>query len=315
MRIDEKKRILKQNEKHWHEQCQKKSRNWTHMDAKRAIHAGTQLHKQIYYPNRSLPEEVQKPVRPQVVNDDVVAVLIRKQRDEKKHVIILNMCDATKPMGDLVDGNTTQEQHLCLCSNLHVHLQQAAQKTINFYNVHGPDDGKQNAVQPRIVSMINMDVYFCRNPEYEMITGGPDDPPITVISAAIPDMKKYFTVTLPANLSGVVETKQVKWRPTDVFSYNHALIGHLLSTIEDVAYRISCVNNDRAVDIQNVEVILSAWGCGRGQHEPQTMAEIFKQHLQSKHSDFFPQVTFAITGDTDTNYNYKIFHRVLHDTP
>ena len=144
-----------------------------------------------------------------------------------------------------------------------------------------------------------------------MIHGGPGGPPVAVISAAIPDMTRNFPVTLP----GHGETKQVKWRSTDVFSYNHALIGHLLSTIEDVAYRISCVNNDRAVDIQNVEVILSAWGCGPGQHEPQTMAEIFKQHLQSKHSDFFPQVTFAITGDTDTNYNYKIFHRVLHDTP
>ena len=306
MRIDEKKRILKQNEKHWYDQCQKKSRNWTHMDAKRAIHAGTQLHKQIYYPNRSLPEEVQKPVRPQVVNDDVVAVLIRKQRGEKKHVIILNMCDATKPMGDLVDGNTTQEQHLCLCSNLHVHLTEASKKKINFYRVHVPDDGKQSAVRPRIVSMVNMEVYFFRDREYVMIQGGPRGPPVAVISAAIPDMTRNFPVTLP----GHGETKQVKWRSTDVFSYNHALIGHLLSTIEDVADRISY---DHAIDVQSVEVILSAWGCGQGQHEPQTMAEMFKQHLQSKDREKFPKVTFAITGDPDTNY--KIFRSVLHERP
>ena len=99
-----------------------------------------------------------------------------------------------------------------------------------------------------------------------MIHGGPGGPPVAVISAAIPDMTRNFPVTLP----GHGETKQVKWRATDVFSYNHALIGHLLSTIEDVAYRISY---DHAIDVQNVEVILSAWGCGRGQHEPQTMAE------------------------------------------
>ena len=280
------------------------------MDAKRAIHAGTQLHKQIYYPNRSLPEEVQKPVRPQVVNDDVVAVLIRKQRDEKKHVIILNMCDATKPMGDLVDGNTTQEQHLCLCSNLHVHLTEASKKKINFYRVHVPDDGKQSAVRPRIVSMVNMEVYFFRDREYLMIQGGPRGPPVAVISAAIPDMTRYFTVAHTEDTSGRVETKQVKWRSTDVFPYNHALIGHLLSTIEEVADRISY---DHSIDVQSVEVILSAWGCGQGQHEPQTMAEMFKQHLQSKDREKFPKVTFAITGDPDTNY--KIFRSVLHERP
>ena len=139
-----------------------------------------------------------------------------------------------------------------------------------------------------------------------MIHGGPGGPPVAVISAAIPDMTRNFPVTLP----GHGETKQVKWRSTDVFSYNHALSGHLLSTIEDVAYRISY---DHAIDVQNVEVILSAWGCGQGQHEPQTMAEMFKQHLQSKDREKFPKVTFAITGDPDTNY--KIFRSVLHDTP
>ena len=99
-----------------------------------------------------------------------------------------------------------------------------------------------------------------------MIHGGPGGPPVAVISAAIPDMTRNFPVTLP----GHGETKQVKWKSTDVFPYNHAVIGHVLSTIEDVAYRIS---NEHAVDVQNVEIILSAWGCGPDQHEPQTMAE------------------------------------------
>ena len=139
-----------------------------------------------------------------------------------------------------------------------------------------------------------------------MIHGGPGGPPVAVISAAIPDMTRNFPVTLP----GHGETKQVKWRSTDVFSYNHALIGHLLSTIEEVADRISY---DHSIDVQSVEVILSAWGCGQGQHEPQTMAEMFKQHLQSKDREKFPKVTFAITGDPDTNY--RIFRSVLHERP
>ena len=103
-----------------------------------------------------------------------------------------------------------------------------------------------------------------------MIHGGPGGPPVAVISAAIPDMTRYFTVAHTEDTSGRVETKQVKWRSTDVFPYNHALIGHLLSTIEEVADRISY---DHSIDVQSVEVILSAWGCGQGQHEPQTMAE------------------------------------------
>ena len=260
------KRILKENTEFGMTHA-KKLRKWTHnTDVYEAINAGMQLHKQMYYGNQPLPEAVPNPVKPEVVQDDCVGVLLRKQRDEKKHVIILNMCDATKPMGDFVDENITQEQHLCLCSNLHVHLTEAAKKKISFYKVHVPDDGKQSAVRPRIVSMINMEVYFFRTREYGMIPGGPEGPPVAVISAAIPDMTRKFPVTLP----GHGETKQVKWKSTDVFPYNHAVIGHVLSTIEDVAYRIS---NEHGVDVQNVEIILSAWGCGPDQHEPQTMAE------------------------------------------
>ena len=304
---EERERILKENTAFGMHHA-KELRKWkNNTDVYEAINAGTKLHKLVYHGNQPLPVAVPNPVQPEVVKADCMDVLLRKQRDEHKHVIILNMCDAIQPMGEFVYENITQEQHLCLCSNLYVHLTEASKKKINFYRVHVPDDAKQNAVRARIVSMVNMEVYFFRDREYVMVQGGPRGPPVAVISAAIPDMTRYFPVAQTEDLSGLVHTKQVKWRSTDVFPYNHALIGHLLSTIEDVADRIS---NDHAIDVQSVEVILSAWGCGKGQHEPQTMAEMLKQHLQSKDREKFPNVTFAITGDPDTNY--EIFRSVLH---
>ena len=245
-------------------------------------------HSQIYHTNQHLPEASTHPVQPEVVSDCCVNVLHRKAT-ENKQIIILNMANAMQPMGLLMDGIMTQEQHLCLCSNLKTHLE--AGRKIDFYNVHHPEDGKPNAEQPRIVSLSNMQVYFFRNSEYKMVQGRH----VAVISAAIPDLTRQFPEAKrkQTKRKREEEPQQSKWRKQDVYPYNNALIGNLLETIEDVAHQISFQRN---VDVKDVEVILSAWGCGPGQHAPQTIAEIFKQHLSSKHSDKFPKVTFAIKG-------------------
>jgi uncharacterized protein (TIGR02452 family) len=55
-------------------------------------------------------------------------------------------------------------------------------------------------------------------------------------------------------------------------------------------------------------IIIGAWGCGVFKNDPATVANLFKEVLESKRY-FFEKIVFAIINDTNSvGNNYQIFY-------
>ena len=189
-------------------------------------------------------------------------------------VAVLNMANATRPGGGWRNGARAQEEEVFRRSNLFKALEGNRQLERQM-------GGKYHIKTDQAVYTPDVQV-FRRGGKFQQPYEAHAPFDVNVISAAAPNLKKG------AHLPG--------------HQYNQVM----QTLIENVL--------DTAIANGEDAVVLGAIGCGAFGHDPQRVADIFKQVLQNDYyRKNFKEISFAVINDHNSSVNHGVFKTTLNN--
>lgn len=185
--------------------------------------------------------------------------------------LVLDMANATRPGGSVVDGDNAQEETLCCQSNLYMGLKEA------FSNGYYPI--------PEFGGILVKGVSFFRDENYNFLD---ECYQADVFASAAYDCNIAHKPDLEKGLRGYDRPE----REEDYQKGMKAKIRTLLQTAKQNG---------------NDALVLSAFGCGAFKNNPKIVAQWYKEVINE--ADFqgvFQIITFAIKGH-DKDENFEVF--------
>jgi uncharacterized protein (TIGR02452 family) len=178
-----------------------------------------------------------------------------------------------------MSGAMAQEEDLCRCSTLYLHL--AARR--DWYDIMAASTADGDIAADHVLFSRNVQVF--RDEQYRL-----QHPTswVAVAAAAAPNLSEW---SVPGRRARRAEIEQ--------------RISRKIERVLRVFLHF---------DRQNL--VLGAWGCGVFQNDPEMVAELFKQHLTSDaFKGTFDRVLFAIPAGTSerSRKNLNAFQRVFEE--
>lgn len=218
----------------------------------------------------------------EVWNSDCIDAAKRILDEEKVRPIVLNMASYLNPGGGVAKGSSAQEENLFRRSDYCRSLYQ--------YNVH--------ALKYTDIGVMRNMLYSYPLGKY---WGAVYSPGITVFRGN--EAQDYPYLKEPFILDFVAIAAQ---------SF-HSMQPHVYTSEEEKVMRQKI---DLLLQIcqetNHTHLVLSALGCGAFHNSPESVAQIFKDALESdKFKNAFKHVVFAIMDNSESTDNYNIFKKIL----
>lgn len=94
--------------------------------------------------------------------------------------------------------------------------------------------------------------------------------------------------------------------------------GAIVKNTPDLSDRIPAVLKTRsakilalAISLGYSQIILGAWGCGVFRNDPEQIAAVFKEHLDTKYRNKFDLVVWAILDNSQERTTFNTFDRIF----
>jgi len=220
-----------------------------------------------------------------VLNEDCLSIA-KKTVSEGNEVCLLNMASQRNPCGSVMSGEGAQEEYISICSDYYRSLFQFAWNK-EKYGKYGIEKrpGESYPIDDNFGGVYSPNVTFFREKK------GPNDYTIT-------KSWKSNIIAVPAvDSPNCVERNGKKYIEDDILP----TIKNRIRTI----FRI-------AIDNKQINLVLSAWGCGAYKNPPEHIAILFREILnEEEFIGAFSKVIFAIIDADVQNSNYKIFRKVF----
>lgn len=194
-------------------------------------------------------------------------------------IIVLDFANFTKPGGGFIRGAIAQEESLCHSSNLYNILMQHK----DFYKRH-----KKFGVDKDLGTN---DALFIPNVKFEVDNGTNTDSyhSVNVLVVAAPNARRF-------------KYRWKFWFEENSYYYDCANDAALFDRINFVL-KCAAVTNQKYL-------VLGAFGCGVFGQDPETVASIFKELLETTYKNVFKKVYFPVPYDP-RNKNYTVFKNVF----
>ncbi|UTW62162.1 TIGR02452 family protein [bacterium SCSIO 12741] len=190
----------------------------------------------------------------EIVHEDTLSCILRLKEEGNARILCLNFASARNPGGGFLNGSLAQEESLAVSTGLYL----TQLKHFDFYEYHR--NQKTCFYSDRIIYSPNVPIFRDTNGDL------------------LPAFKLCSLITSAAVNKGVIQHKEMD-RLNEVVPTMKRRIDRILS----LAYL-------KGYDT----LILGAWGCGVFQNDPDDIAALFAELLNTKFKGRVKKIVFAI---------------------
>jgi uncharacterized protein (TIGR02452 family) len=189
------------------------------------------------------------------------------------------------------------------CLDLALSLKDCNPVLLNMANTNNPGGGYKHGAGAQEEQLFRRScLHLCLKREYYplQLLEGLYSPDVVVISNN--ESTKYSRYLEPKTISIITMAAYNNKRPDISQDY----IDNLMYEKIDMIFKIAIKNSHDVI-------ILSAFGCGAFNNDPQIIANIFKFVIEkNNYCKYFKYILFAIIDDYNSKGNYKIFNKVFN---